>query len=85
LRRFYKWGLVLTGYVAALLAAFAICYVRAVVMQADSPQDASGGMQAFGDLVLFLGLFGFFALFPTALALYFLRPFHKFLPGGSKS
>src|SRR5579863_5572361 len=35
-------------------------------------------MQAFGDSLRFLGLFGFLALFPTALALYFLRPVEKF-------
>jgi hypothetical protein len=35
-------------------------------------------MQAFGDSLLFIGMFGFLALFPTALALYYLRSFDKF-------
>jgi hypothetical protein len=35
-------------------------------------------MYAFGDLLLFLGVFGVLALFPTGLALYFLfRAFRK--------
>jgi hypothetical protein len=76
--RFYKLGMVLAGYAVALLVTFAICTVLALVRHADSPRDASGGMQAFGDMLLFLGLFGFLALFPTTLALYFLRPFEKF-------
>ncbi len=35
-------------------------------------------MQAFGDSLRFLGLFGFLALFPTAMALYFLRSVERF-------
>ncbi len=34
-------------------------------------------MYAFGDAILFVAVFGFLALFPTGLALYFLRPFKK--------
>jgi hypothetical protein len=35
-------------------------------------------MYAFGDLLLFIAVFGILALFPTGLALYFLRPVEKF-------
>jgi len=42
------------------------------------PSQASGGMQAFGDLLFLAGLFGFLSILPTALALYFLRQSEKF-------
>lgn len=71
--RVYKLGVVLGGYAAALLVAWAAYYVLA-----RRSQDASGGMQAFGDLLLLIGLFGVFALVPTAVGLYLLRPFEKF-------
>jgi hypothetical protein len=35
-------------------------------------------MYAAGDAMLFVAVFGIVALFPTGLALYFLRPFKKF-------
>lgn len=70
-----KLSLILAGYGGALLAAFTACYV---VEKFFPGPDPSGGMQAFGDMLRFLGLFGFLALFPTALALYFLRPLEKF-------
>jgi hypothetical protein len=71
----YKLGVVLTGYAAALLLTYACFYLLRWIRPS---QDSSGGMQAFGDLLLLIGLFGFLALIPTALALYFLRPFEKF-------
>jgi len=75
MRRFRKLGLVLGGYAVALLIAYA---TTAVLEWLFPPQDASGGMQAFGDSLRFLGLFGILALIPTALALYFLRSSEKF-------
>jgi hypothetical protein len=75
--RTYKLGVVLGGYAAALLATYAFSYFYLLARNHLSP-DASGGMQAFGDSLLFIGLLGFLALIPTALALYFLRPFEKF-------
>lgn len=39
--------------------------------------QASSGMYAFGDFLLCVGVFGLMALFPTGLALWFLRPFHR--------
>jgi hypothetical protein len=41
--------------------------------------QASSGMYAFGDLILFIGVFGVLALIPTGLAAYFLL--RKFLKG----
>ena len=35
-------------------------------------------MYAFGDVALFVAVFGFLALLPTAAALYFLRPYRRF-------
>jgi hypothetical protein len=70
-----KLGLVLAGYGTALAVPYAL---YAFLDRVRTSPDASGGMQAFGDMVGFLGLFGIIALVPTALALYFLRPFQKF-------
>ena len=72
-----KLGLVLGGYALALAAAFAVSAVSALLAPND-PAQASGGMQAFGDLILFVGVFGVLALVPTALALWFLRAFPTF-------
>jgi hypothetical protein len=72
-----KLGLILGGYAAALLLTCAAFYVCGLLTRND-PSQASAGMQAFADLILFLGMFGVLALAPTALALYFLRPFEKF-------
>ena len=68
--KFRKMGLVLAGYLIAPVAAALIDYLLASIEAANDP----GGMAAFGDLLFFLGLTGLFALIPTALALYFLRP-----------
>jgi hypothetical protein len=69
--RLTKFGLVLGGYVMACLAAIGVVYVYQFFIQNSSAQ-ASAGMYAFGDLFLFIGVFGILALFPTGLALYFL-------------
>jgi len=69
-----KLGLVVGGYAAACLAAYGAVYINDLFMD---PTVASGGMSAFGDLILFIGVFGVIALFPTGLTLYFL--IRKFL------
>lgn len=68
----FKLGVIFAGYATAFLLTCAFFYVRELVMPQD-PSQASGGMQAFGDLMLFLGMFGVLSLIPTGLALYFLR------------
>lgn len=68
--RLTKLGLVLGGYVIACLAPGAIVYVYQLLTQ--NAAQASAGMYAFGDLLLFIGVCGILGLFPTGLALYFL-------------
>jgi hypothetical protein len=65
-----KVGLVLGGYVLACLATGGAMYVYESLPQ-DPAAQASAGMSAFGDLLGFIGLLGFLALFPTGLGLYF--------------
>lgn len=65
-----KFGIVLSGYVMACLLAYGAVYVNQLFTQ--DPLQASAGMSAFGDLILFIVAFGFLALFPTGLAIYFL-------------
>jgi len=66
-----KLGLVIGGYVAACLIASAVVYVWQQYTQ-DAAAQASAGMYAGGDLLLFIGVFGGLALIPTGLAIYFL-------------
>ncbi|MGA2062953.1 MAG: hypothetical protein ABSG67_20965 [Thermoguttaceae bacterium] len=70
-----KSGMVLAGFVAAFLVADAALYLRELRMPAEA--KTSVGMYAFGDLILFVEVFGVSATVPTVLALYFLRPFRK--------
>ena len=67
-----KIGLVISGYVVALLIAYA---VLAIYVAATSGPDrqTSGGMYAFGDFMTFLFVFGVASLVPSGLAFYFLR------------
>ena len=68
-----KLGLVTGGYIVACVLAGGVVYVYQLLT--DTPvTQASSGMYAFGDLLLFIGVFGILALFPTGLALYFLIP-----------
>ncbi len=72
-----KLGLVIAGYVAACLLASGVVYVYQLLTD-NAVTQASSGMYAFSDLLLFLAMFGILALFPTGLALYFLfRAFRK--------
>ena len=69
-----KLGIVLGGYAAAFLVSCAAFYIWT---RFETIADMSGGMQAFGDSLLFAGLFGFLSLAPTAAALYFVRSYLK--------
>ena len=71
-----KLGLVIGGYMAACLVAGGALYVYQRLTVGAASQ-ASAGMSAFGDLILFLSVFGVLALLPTGLAVYFLL--QKFL------
>jgi hypothetical protein len=68
-----KVGTVLAGYVAAVLVANAAVAVR-FAHTCGTDAQASAGMYAFGDGLLFVAVFSAVALIPTGLALYFLRP-----------
>ena len=69
--------IVLAGYAAALLVANILVQIR--ISHTSGPDaQASAGMYAWGDLMLFVGTFGILSLIPTALGLYFLRPYEKF-------
>ena len=57
MNRLTKLGLVIGGYVAACLIASGAVYVYQRLTQ-DAAAQASAGMYAFGDLILFLGVFG---------------------------
>jgi hypothetical protein len=69
-----KLSLVIAGYVLACLAAGGVVSISQRFTQSAAAQ-ASAGMSAFGDLLLFIFLFGVFALLPTGLGLYFLLGF----------
>jgi hypothetical protein len=71
-----KVGLVIGGYVLACLIASSAVYVYESSIPAAASQ-ASSGMYAFGDFLLFIGVCGVLALIPTGLAVYFL--IRKFL------
>ncbi len=71
----FKIGLVAGGYFGALFVAFAVVTISSAFT--DSP-DSQGGMAAFGDMLLFITVFGTGAILPTLAGLYFLRPYPKF-------
>jgi len=77
MNRLAKFGFVIGGFALACLAASVAVQLRLLNTQSPEAQ-ASAGMYAFGDLLLFLRVFGVLVLFPTGLALYFLRPVEKF-------
>jgi hypothetical protein len=66
-----KVAIVAGGYLLAILVACAAVALHAG-LTSESGAQASGGMSAFGDLVLFVAVFGTVALVPTGAAFYFL-------------
>src|SRR5258708_928294 len=77
MRRSLKVAAVLAGYVAAFLIASAAVAIHVAATSGREAQ-ASGGMYAFGDAILFLGVFGVCALVPTGAVLFFLRRYRRF-------
>src|SRR5882672_9952479 len=65
------------GYIAAFLVASAAVAVRLASTSGPDAQ-ASSGMYAFGDALLFVAVFGVSALVPTGATLFFLRPYRHF-------
>ena len=74
--------LVVAGYALALLVALGVTHAHRVATTGPAWQGYSG-MLAFGDSVLFLGVFGLTAVPATGAALYFLRPVGLFWPVAS--
>ncbi len=72
-----KVGLVLAGYVAAIVTASVAVAVR-IYFTSGPEAQASSGMYAFGDVSLFLAVFVVVSLAPTGAALFFLRS-HRLL------
>jgi hypothetical protein len=77
MKPFFKVGVVAIGYVVAILLASAAVAIRVATTSGPDAQ-ASSGMHAFGDALLFVAVFGISALVPTAVALVFLRPYRQF-------
>jgi hypothetical protein len=71
---------VIAGYILAFVGAFVVTYIRELSTRGTEIQ-ASQGMFAFGQSLLFLLVFGGLALIPTVLAFYFLRSSVKFWNG----
>lgn len=72
-----KVALVTGGYAAALILAFVAVAIR--VSHTSGPDaQASSGMYAFGDSLVFVFVFGVGALVPTGAALFFLRSHRPF-------
>src|SRR5262245_39170801 len=72
-----KIGAVVAGYVAALIVAFAAVAGR-VALTSGPDAQASSGMCAFGDALLFVAVFSVASLMPTGAALFLLRPYRRF-------
>ena len=66
-----KVAIVAGGYLLAFLMASTAVALHAALTH-ESGAQASGGMSAFGDLVLFVAVFGAVALVPTGAAFFFL-------------
>ena len=77
MRPLAKLGLIALGYVAAFVIASVVVAIRVGLTRGPDAQ-ASSGMYAAGDALLFLIVFGVLALVPTAAGLYLLRPYRRF-------
>jgi hypothetical protein len=77
MRPLFKVALVAGGYVGALLLASLAVAIRVATTSGRDAQ-ASSGMHAFGDAVVFAAVFAVCALLPTAAAFVFLRPYRRF-------
>lgn len=72
-----KVAVVVGGYIGAALIASAAVAIRMATTRGPDAQ-ASSGMYAFGDVLLFVAVLGVSALVPTGVALFFLRPYRRF-------
>src|SRR5262249_37898634 len=74
---YLKIGIVVVGYILAFIAAWVATTIRIAVTSGPDAQ-ASSGMYAAGDAMLFVAVFGICALVPTGAVLLFLRPYRRF-------
>jgi hypothetical protein len=72
-----QWAIVIGGYIAAAVIAYAVLSIY-IAFTASPDRDQYAAMFAFGDSLLFLGVFVVAALPATGAALYFLRPYRPF-------
>ena len=77
MKPFLKVAVVAGGYIAAFLMASAAVAIRLASTSGPDAQ-ASSGMYAAGDAMLFVAVFGVSALVPTGAALFLLRPYRLF-------
>ena len=74
MKPFLKIAVVAGGYIAAFLMALAAVAIQMASTSGPAAQ-ASSGMSAFGDAILFVAVFGLCSLVPTVAALFFLRSY----------
>jgi hypothetical protein len=67
-----KAGIVVGGYIAAILLAVCVVWIY-IELTSGPDRDLSSGMHAFGDMLLFIAVFGLVSIVPTGLALAFMR------------
>ena len=72
-----KVGLVVLGYLLALVVAWGTVLAH-VAMTSGPAAQASSGMYAAGDAILFLAAFAVASIPATGAALFFLRPYPAF-------
>jgi hypothetical protein len=72
-----KIGLIAAGYIGAFLFAFVIAGLY-VASTSGPDRQLYTGMYAFGDSLLFLGVFGLAAVPATGAAFFSLRPYRSF-------
>ena len=77
MRPLAKFGVTVAGYALALLVSAAAVAVY-VLWTSGPDRDASGGMYAFADGLLFLAVFSVASIPPTAAALFFLKTHRAF-------
>jgi hypothetical protein len=72
-----KFAAVAGGYAAAFFLASAVVAVH-IANSGGPDAQASSGMYAAGDAMIFLAVFGVSALVPTGFGLFFLRRYYRF-------
>jgi|CXWL01.1.fsa_nt_gi hypothetical protein len=72
-----KAGIVVGGYFTAFLLALGVVWIY-IERTAGPDREASGGMYAFGDFLLFVAVFGVVSTVPTIVTLVVLRRSRSF-------